>query len=373
MRIVINALQYKQNSSGIGVMIRELFVPYTFLTRETCQVILSQDSPDFPGASETEVVRIPWQYGNGLRRMLFQSFGLGRLYCRNAVLLATDSKVPFFLPRSCVVASVITDLAVYRMPKVYKASRVVLWRLQYRYLKRRAHVFFAISQFTKREMTELLHIPAEKIYVVPCACPTRRVRLSDPRRIAELREKYALPEQYVLFVGNANPRKNLLRMIQAFSLAKQRGNLPHQLVIAGEHGWKFSAEETLREIPCKDAIRFLGFVPDEDMSALYSAASLFVFPTLYEGFGIPVLEAQVCGTPVLASNCSAIPEVGGEGALYVNPYDVEDIGRGILKVLRDPDLAERLVEKGYRNAERFSWQDSAERLNRMLEKEVEQL
>lgn len=108
------------------------------------------------------------------------------------------------------------------------------------------------------------------------------------------------------------------------------------------------------------------------MPALYSAASLFVFPTLYEGFGIPVLEAQSCGTPVLASNCSSLPEVGGDGAVYTDPYDIEDISRGMLKLLEDALLAEQLTERGYQNAKRFSWKASAERLEQIIEEEVGQ-
>lgn len=136
-KIVINALQYKQNSSGIGVMIRELFSRYTKLTKRQCQVVLPHDGPAFPASPETEQIRIPWAHGKNLRRMLFQTVFLGRRYGKNAILLTTDSKTPFFLPRSCTLIPLITDLAVFRMPEVYQASRVLWWRLQYRYLCRR--------------------------------------------------------------------------------------------------------------------------------------------------------------------------------------------------------------------------------------------
>lgn len=370
-KIVINALAYKQNSSGIGVMIRELFEPYTKITRRHCQVLLPDDGPAFHGGDRTKNVRIPCKYKQGLKRIFFQTFQMGGRYCRNAILLTTDSKIPFFLPRSCAAVPLVTDLAVYRMPEVYQTSRVLLWKLQYRYVKRRADFFLAISEFTKSEMINLLGIPAEKIHVVPCACSETMRRVTDPDRLLRLRETYRLPERFVLFVGNNNPRKNLERMLRAFDRAKAQG-LPHQLVIAGEQGWKFDREVALKGLKSREEIHFIGFVPDEDMPALYSAAELFLFPTLYEGFGIPVVEAQRCGTPVVASGRSSLPEVGGEGALYVDPLDVEGICGGMLKVLGDHVLAEKLVEAGFENAKRFSWQRSAERLNEIIEREVQE-
>ena len=170
----------------------------------------------------------------------------------------------------------------------------------------------------------------------------------------------------MLFVGNFNPRKNLERLIRAFDRAKENG-IPHQLVIAGEQGWKFNRDKVVQGINHSKDIRFTGYVPDEDMPALYSAADLFVFPSLYEGFGIPVLEAQACGTPVLTSNGSALPEVGGEGAVFVDSYDIDDISGGMLRVLQSPRLAASLREKGLQNVQRFSWEASARRLDEIVE------
>ncbi len=370
MKVVINALQYKPNSSGIGVMIRELFGPFTHITRRECQVVLSKDSPAFPAKEGTELIRSPWDNGQGLRRMFFQSFQMGRWYCHDAVLLTTDSKTPFFLPKSCVLVPLVTDLAVYRLPEAYQRSRVLWWRLQYRYIRRCAGFYLAISEFTKWEMTDILGIPAERIYVIPCACSEDMCRVEDPTVLAAVREKYHLPERYVLFVGNNNPRKNLGRMIQAFDRMKERTDLGHQLVIAGEQGWRFDREAALSGIKHRQDVRFIGFVADEDMPALYSAAELLVFATLYEGFGVPVLEAQRCGVPVVTSNVSALPETAGDGAAYADPYDIESMAEAMEKVLEDKALAADLVEKGYANARRFSWQASAERLNEVIERQI---
>lgn len=370
MKVVINALQYKPNSSGIGVMLRELFGPYTRIAKRPCTVILPHDGPDFPAGEGTEFIRIPWEHKQGLRRMFFQTFQMGRRYCRDAVLLTNDSKMPFILPKSCKLVPLVTDLAVYRLPEAYQFSRALWWKFQYRYICRRADLFLAISEFTRSEMIKILHIPPEKIHVVPCACSDRLRRIEDEGVLVRLRERYSLLEQYILFVGNSNPRKNLERMIRAFDLFKERTTLPHQLIIAGEQGWKFDRDKALEGIRHREQVRFIGFVPDEDMSALYSAADLFVFPTLYEGFGIPVLEAQACGVPVVTSNCSSLPEVAGDGAVLADPYDVESICAGMTRILQNTALAGELVEKGYLNVGRFSWAVSAERLNEIIEKEV---
>lgn len=369
-KVVINALAYKQNSSGIGVMIRELFEPYTKRTKRPCQVILPNDGPEFHGGESTENIRIPYRHGQNLRRMFFQTFQMGRQYCKNTVLLTTDSKVPFFLPKSCEVVPLITDLAVFRMPEAYQTSRVLWWRFQYQYMKRRAKHFLAISEYTKKDIQEILHIPPEQITIVYDACSPSIHRVTDDGELRALREQYDLPEHFVLFVGNSNPRKNLDRLMQAFDQVKGRTNLPYQLIIAGEQGWRFSREQALEKVEYKEDIRFIGFVPDEQMSALYSAADVFAFPTLYEGFGIPVLEAQVCGTPVLTSKCTALPEVGGDAALYADPYSIEEIADNLERLMTDEKLRTELIQKGFANEKRFSWEASAQQLDEWIERNI---
>lgn len=366
MNLVINALQYKSESSGIGILLRELFGRCA-AAGETARVVLPADSPPFPGAARAKTITAPCAYGEGLKRIAFQSCVMGPRYCKDAVLLTTDSKVPLLLPKSCRVVSLVTDLALFRMPEVYQASRVLLWKRQYRYLRRRGDLFLAISEFTKREMAELLDIPESRIHVVPCAAPTGYCRVTDTRRLAALREKYHLQERFVLFVGNFNPRKNLERLIAAFDRMKRESGLPHELVIAGGQGWKFDRDAALAGIASKAAVRFIGYIPDADMPALYSAAELFAFPTLYEGFGIPVVEAQKCGTPVLASNVSALPEVGGAGAVYVDPRDEKAIADSLRKLLTEGALRRELRERGYANAGRFSWEGSAQKLREIIE------
>ena len=368
--MVINVLPYKRKSSSIGGMIKDLYGAYVKITECPCQIIMSQDAPEFADSGQSKKIRTPFNHADNLRRLFFQAFSMGRLFCCESVLLITDSKCPFFLPKTCVLVPLVTDLAVYIMSEVYRFERVFLWRLQYFYVRRRAVFFLAISEFTKQEMVRLLSIPSEKIYVIPCACSPAFAPIRDMMRLKQLKQKYGIDEQFILFVGNLNPRKNLKRLIRAFDLAKTEGNLPHLLVIAGDMSWKFNKEKALKDIQNKDDVRFIGFVPEEDMPAFYSVAALFAFPTLYEGFGTPVLEVQACGVPVLTSGCSALTEVGGEVALYVDPYNTKDIAHGIMKILNDEDLSNSLVQQGLENVKRFSWESSARHLNEIIEEKI---
>lgn len=368
MRVTINALQYRSNSSGIGVLLRELFGRVA--GELPCRVVLPRGCPPFPEHPGSRLVYAPFSNEQGLGRMLFQTFILGPRYCKNVIVLITDSKVPFFLPGSAKLATVITDLAVFRMSEVYQGSRALLWRLQYRYLRRRANMYIAISEFTKRELVDVLGIPEEKIEVAPCAAPEGMTRVTDPEALDACREKYGLPRQFVLFVGNFNPRKNLERLIRAFDRMKAATGLPHALVIAGEQGWKFDRAAALRGVEHAAQVRFIGFVPDEDMPSLYTLAEAFAFPTLYEGFGIPVIEAQRCGAPVLTAGASCMPEIGGDGAVYVDPYSEADIADGLARILTDEALRERLVAAGYANADRYSWEASAKKLGEIIRKRM---
>lgn len=375
MKIVINATQFKRQSSGIGVMTYHLFGNLIKQTQHEVVVILSKDSPDFPfDNGKTTIVRLPYDKGQNIKRNIFQSFIMGIKYCKDSVLLTTDAKIPFILPKSCKVLPVITDLAVFRMGEVYKPSRVMYWKMQYYFLKIKTEKYLAISEFTKWDLTEALKIPKEKIDVVYCACDERIIKETNRDKLKHVKEKYDLPDKYVLFVGNFNPRKNLERAILAFDIVKTeveeeqryRELEDYKFVIVGEHGWKFSKQEALKNIKHKEDIIFTNYVEDEDMPAIYTMSDVFLFPTLYEGFGIPIIEAQRCETPVITSNISAMPEVAGDSALLVDPYNEEQISTTMVKVLKDKNLVAELIEKGIKNATRYSWEDSGKKLNDII-------
>lgn len=370
MRVVLNATQVKPNSSGIGLMVFNWFDALLKRDFFDYTLILSHDSRTFPHSVKSFIYRMPHRKGSNISRLLFQTFHLGMRFCSNAVLLAPDTKFPLWLPHTCRPIPIVTDLALYHMPEAYQWSRVLLWRIQYKFLQKRVKHWIAISQYTKEDMIHLLKIPPNNIDVVYCAAPPNIKRCDDVITAQSVRQKHQLPERYLLFVGNHNPRKNLSRLLEAFELFKEQTALSHNLVVVGEKGWKVDIASEAKRMNHSDDVVFLGYVADEEMAAVYSMADLFVFTTLFEGFGIPVVEAQQCGVPVLTSNVSSLPEIAGEGALYVDPYKPEEICRGIRRVLEDGVLAQHLVQKGFDNARRFSWETSAEALEQIIRTEM---
>ncbi|MBN1217541.1 MAG: glycosyltransferase family 4 protein [Anaerolineae bacterium] len=228
-----------------------------------------------------------------------------------------------------------------------------------RSVKRADHVI-AVSEATRQDLIELYQTPPEKITTLYHGVSDEFSPVKDPGELAAVRQKYGLKDRPFIFsVGTIQPRKNYRRLIQA--LAQIDGALT--LVIAGSKGWYYQdifAEVTRQGL--EKRVHFLGFVADEDLPALYSTASLFVLPSLYEGFGLPLLEAMACGTPVITSNQSSLPEVVGEAGVLVNPYDVDTLANSMSQVLNDTNLQQHLIEAGQIQAKKFTWEKMATEL-----------
>lgn len=222
---------------------------------------------------------------------------------------------------------------------------------------------FTVSEQSKRDILRFFKVPPEKIVVTPNAIDDRFSVPPSDEYVTQIRERYQLSQAYLLYVGNIKPHKNLERLIEAFHLVREQGRPELELVIIGD---EISKMQSLRRAVHKYGIhryvRFLGFVPDKTLAVLYRLASVFVFPSLYEGFGLPPLEAMASGTPVVTSNVSSLPEVVGDAAVLVNPYRAEAIADGILEVLRSAHLRDDLRARGLERVKVFSWRRSAQRV-----------
>lgn len=301
--------------------------------------------------------------GNCLPPALHQQLFVPWRICGTLDLLHS----PVFLPplrfkgRTVMTAF---DLTFARYPNTRKWTGQFWWRLLSRRGMQKADRIIAISESTRCDLVNW-GITQEKIRVVyPCALPTCRPTADYCATIT----KFSLPDSYILFVGTLEPRKNIPTLLRAFALAKKRGALPHALVIAGARGWRYeNIFRTVEELGIKDHVIFLGYVPDEDLPALYSGADLFAFLSLYEGFGLPVLEAMACGTPVLVSNTSALPEVVGDSGVLVAPNDVEQAATEMLRILTDAELRRELSARGLERAKLFSQERFARGILRVYE------
>lgn len=238
-------------------------------------------------------------------------------------------------------------------------------RLNYWYLNlamplfvRRADYIIAISETTKRDLIRLYGTPEDKIRVIyEAAAP--HFKPQPPATVAEVRLRYGLPERYLLAVGTIEPRKNLARLVEALAILR-RDDPALRLVVVGAEGWLTGGfHEAIEEQGQQDAVIRPGYIPDDDLPAFYTGAAVTVMPSIYEGFGLPVLEAMACGSPVACSQTSSVGEIAGDGAATFDPRDVESIATTLRRLLDDADLRAMLVERGVRRAAGFTWERAA--------------
>lgn len=249
----------------------------------------------------------------------------------------------------------------------YPRARNAYVRFMSQYAVRRANVVITISENSRREIAQFARVPPEKIHLAYPAADPQLARVTDAAELERVRDAYRLPERFVLYLGTLEPGKNLPCLIRAYSAMKRaHPDLPQHLVLAGAHGW--GVREIEHEIQRSDATGFhlIGFVKEQDVAALYSLADVFVYPSLYEGFGMPPLEAMACGAPVLVSNVSALPEVlgglwqGQRAGIAVEPRDENAWAHAMTRVLTDDSLRAQLRKAGFQRAQDFSWAASAQ-------------
>jgi len=274
--------------------------------------------------------------------------------------------LPIVHPRCSVVT--VHDLGYLYYPEAHRLLDRIYLDLSTRYNARAASHLIADSSVTKRDLIERYGIKPDKITVVyPGYDETIFQPVRDEEAIEAVKTRYDIVSDYILFVGTLQPRKNLACLIEAFSnLQSPISNL--QLVIAGKKGWLYKEVfQQVENLGLEGSAVFTDYVPEGDLPALLSGARLFVFPSLYEGFGLPVLEAIACGTPVVCSNASSLPEVVGDAAVLVDPMDVEGLAMAIERVLGDEELRAKLIERGFEQAKKFSWERCARETLDVLE------
>ena len=256
------------------------------------------------------------------------------------------------------VITTIHDMTYVRYPETMDKKNLTRIQSGIWYSVERSEKIVVVSQFTKNEVITLLNVPAEKISVISNGTPS----MVSPVDINEIAAKYKVRPPYIFFIGNVEPRKNLERLIEAFYALKTRNSECRelQLVVAGGSGWNSNPIFNKAQSSCD--IIFTGYISESEKTTLYQNAALFAFPSLYEGFGIPILEAMSVGTPVLSSNTSSMPEVAGDAAVLVDPLSVDDIADGMYRLLTDETLRAEKIAAGYTQAAKFSWDDSAQKL-----------
>jgi glycosyltransferase involved in cell wall biosynthesis len=365
MRIAVNASIVHPVLSGLGVytvnLLREL-------ARLHDDLVVYTSWPEVLGLNSTRVKRIRWRKRScrGLATYLRQAVWMHtslpfQLQADKASVLLSPSPEGTLLPLVPQVV-VVHDLIPLRFPEVLP-RHFLYFRYFVPSLLRRSRAIVAVSASTKKDLTAFYGVEPARISVVPNGLDASRYRVGIDA--TEVKCKYRL-KAYLLYVGNLLPHKNLKNLLKAFALIAHK--FPHTLVIAGRKDPRYhpslAAEAAM--LGLQERVAFLDYVPLEDLPALYAGADLFVLPSLYEGFGLPILEAMACGIAVISSHASSLPEVGGDAALLVDPYDVLGMAATMEAVLGDAGVRATLRRKGLEQAQRFSWRRTAMRMLEVL-------
>jgi len=359
MRVAIDAR--KLHDFGIGTYIRNLLrhlaridhdTEFVLLCTEADLGVAAQLGPNFrsvlepsPNYSIREQIHVPWV----LRRERPDLFHAphyvlpAAIHCNSVVTIhdCIHLMFPQYLPN--------------RMAYAY--ARAQMWTAAHR-----SDCILTVSDASKRDILHLFNIPPEKIVVVYNAIDAHFSLTPPPDAVARVRERYQLDHRFLLYVGNIKPHKNLVRLIEAFSELRTGDLEDLKLLIIGDEISKLPALRlAVHRHKLHKHVRFLGYVPDDQLAVLYRLAAVFVFPSLYEGFGLPPLEAMASGTPVVVSNVSSLPEVVGDAAVLVDPHDIDSIVDGLRCVLTNPARADDMRRKGLERSREFSWERSVAR------------
>jgi glycosyltransferase involved in cell wall biosynthesis len=261
-------------------------------------------------------------------------------------------------PVSLPCASVVTfhDMTFFLYPQLHTWARRVFFPLMIRLSARLADVILAVSESTRQDAIRLLGLSPERISVTPLGVSEQYRPMAQPDLLEAVRRRYRLPERFILYVGLVEPRKNLPGLIRAYHSLSASGNLPF-LVIVGQFGWRHTEVIRLVEqLGLHESVLFAGYVAPADLPMVYNLAEVFVYPSTYEGFGLPPLEAMACGTPVITTAVSAMPEHVGDAGVLVPPGDDHELAQALQRVLEDPHLRQELASKGPLRAAQFTWE-----------------
>lgn len=364
MKILINALLLNDKFSGIGHFTQNLLSTMSKAEsgQNKVEVLLSKEySGALAESGNFKPQKLHFSTASRLKRIYFEQIELNKYLKQNKFdLYHTTNCISSYFS---VLPTIITvhDLVALDYPEFCKNSTAAYYRLFLPNSIRKAKKIIAVSNTIKEDIIRKFDIDPEKIEVIHHGVGEEFTKIQSSGQLKQVIEKYQLPHKFLLFVGNLEPRKNLPNLIDALIELKKHNRFEHKLVIAGENGWKNnSIFEKVKQYGIVDDIIFTGYVDQQDLPSLYSLADLFVFPSFYEGFGLPVLEAMACGTPVLGSNRGALPEIIGTHLPSVNPSDVNDIVQKILLFVNDPQLKNTAVNYGKERVKQFTWEKTTQ-------------
>jgi glycosyltransferase involved in cell wall biosynthesis len=341
---------------GIGVYTRNVIEAILHWDTRNEYHILYANKAHLQSLTTTDRVREVYLRAKG--KWMWDQWAVPRYAHRKGLDLIFHTKFAIPFLARCKTAMVLHGTERFVHPEFHQAADLWFFKTVYPQYLKRASLIIAVSKRAKEDIISYMGIDPEKVRVAYLATDPIFRLISDPKQLEPVRAKYNLPPHFILFAGHIYPGKNFSRLLEAFS--QVRKDMDIHLVVAGEMRWKYQNDmKALETLGLQEFVHFAGYVPQNELVGFYNLAAATVFPSHYESFGLPNIEANACGCPLVTSRTGGIPEAAGNAAIYVDPLDVADIANAIVQVLTDDDFRQSLIAKGYENAARFSWEKTA--------------
>mgnify|MGYP000114533639 CR=1 FL=1 len=356
MRIAFIADALDFQYAGIHIYTREILRALMLIDTRNEYIIIRGKEDERIGHAEEIIVPVKPNVPEHKRLRLMTS--IPRVLVKAGVDVAVEPSHfgPFNLPKGIKRITVLHDLTPFLLPEFHVLSSRIFHRLLMPGILRRANHVITVSEHTRKDMIKRFPFTEGKSTAILLGRDTSFERKENEGIL----KKYNIRQPYFLYVGTLEPRKNLNILIEAYHTFRQKSELPHQLILTGKKGWKIDGLlQVIDRSHYKNDIVLTDYVAREELPVLYSMAEAFVYPSLYEGFGLPVLEAMSCGAAVITSNVSSLPEVGGEAALYFDPSSAEQLSNLLLKIARDEGLKKHQEELSLQQAQKFTWEKTA--------------
>lgn len=356
MKILVNGLIIDKHKAGIGQYSSNVIKNLLDREENEYSVIMQKSVSEH----NSKIISVN-DFKNSRERIFFEQFILPSKYSKKFDLIHyLDYSSPYINMKTPFITT-IHDLSFYKYPETFSYGSMKIKQILTPKSIKRADKIIAVSESTKRDIVRLFPEADEKIRVIYQAV-TGFNRVENRNEVKQVTSKYGITGQYILGVGTIEPRKNLKSLIKAFKQVHKKFK-DIKLVLVGKKGWLYDEFfSQLDKDDLKDNIIYTGYVEQEDLKYIYSGAECFIYPSLYEGFGLPPLEAMSCGVPVIVSNSSSLPEVVGKAGILVNPLDIDEITQSIINVLSNINLKNKLIDAGLEQSKQFNWNNSIEKI-----------
>ena len=355
MKIGIISAQLNQQLTGVGNYTYNLIKELNKLDTDEGFLFLINYQNNTFFTNDGIIVNNPFP---ALKTYAWHPYLIKKLRRCKLDIIHNPAQIPTFFKSKKKYILTIHDITPFIFSEEHRLGRPLIYKLLLPRTLKTADKIITDSNSTKNDLINYFNIPEEKIRVILLAADEKFKPLNN-KEIREAKQKYSLNFPFILYIGTLEPRKNIPSLIKAFYKLKKK-TLQYKLVITGKKGWKYKEIfETIDKLNLQNDVVFTGYVSDEDLPALYNAADLFVYPSIYEGFGLPPLEAMACGTPVITSNTSSLPEVVGDAGIMIDPCNVDGLADAMYEVLTKAGLRANMIKKGLERAEMFSWEKCA--------------